>query len=146
LWRKHDEPGALAAHLAGRFQQDATEADVFLGSFVGLAWGVESGLSHPADFGRREYDAVAELIDPDVVLAALRPRYGAWLEKPRFHLPGEMPLAQRVAEQFAFVHQKAQQELKDRAAQAAAATAARPRRPLLLEQPRRRKRIWHLIR
>jgi hypothetical protein len=121
VWRKYGEAAAIAEHLAGRFREDDSEADAFLGSFVGLSWGIESGLSQPAAFGRSHYDAVAGLIDPEVVLAALRPRYGTWLDKPRFHPPGETPLPQRVAEQFAAVHKKVQQETNERDAQAAAA-------------------------
>jgi hypothetical protein len=120
VWRKYGDAAAVAEHLAGRFKEHAGEADAFLGSFVGMAWGMESGLSHPAAFGRSHYDAVTELVDPEVVLAALRPRYGSWLDTPRFHPPGETPLPQRIAEQFAAVHKKVQQEAQERDAQAPA--------------------------
>ena len=124
LWRTFGDPVAVAAHLADRFQKDASEADTFLGSFIGLAWGMESGLSHPADFGRSQYDSAANLIDPEAILAALRPRYGAWLDSPRFHPPTDAPLRQRVAEQFAAVHGKVQEEVKARTARTVAAAAA----------------------
>ena len=45
--------------------------DNFLESFVGYAWGMESGLPHRADFDRGSYGAVAKLIEPDFTVSNL---------------------------------------------------------------------------
>ena len=84
--------------------------DNFLESFVGYAWGMESGLPHRADFDRGSYDAVAKLIEPDFIVTDLKQRYGAQLDTPQFHHSSETSLACRIAHQFTFIHLKVQEE------------------------------------
>ena len=55
-------------------QQDAVDA--FLDIFAGRAWGMESGVSHRADFDRSGYDSVANLIDAGFIVERLQAKYG----------------------------------------------------------------------
>jgi hypothetical protein len=88
----------------------AEEVDSFLDVRVGKAWGLESGLSHRSDFRREAYNAIAELIDASVVLEKLRARHGAQLDNPQFRHNRDVPLATRIAHQFAFIHQAVLEE------------------------------------
>lgn len=110
LWNKHSDGSAVQAHLRSCFQANPAAVDNFLESFVGYAWGMESGLPHRADFDRGSYDAVAKLIEPDFIVTNLKQRYGAQLDTPQFHHSSETSLACRIAHQFTFIHLKVQEE------------------------------------
>ena len=103
-WNKYGGEGGVEEYLRNRFEKDSSEIDDFLNVYVATAWGMESGLSHKADFDRGNYDAVAKLIDPDLIMTKLRQRYGKELDDPQFHHSDETPLPRRVAHQFAFIH------------------------------------------
>lgn len=110
LWNKHSDGSAVQAHLRSCFQANPAEVDNFLESFVGYAWGMESGLPHRADFDRGSYDAVAKLLEPDFIVTNLKQRYGAELDTPQFHHGNETSLACRIAHQFTYIHLKVQEE------------------------------------
>lgn len=110
FWNKQVGGDEVAAHLRARFEEQPDEVDSFLDTFVGEAWGMESGLPHRADFDRGNYDAVTGLIDLDFLMSSLKQRYGAELDAPEFHHDSETPLARRIAHQFAFIHRKVGKE------------------------------------
>jgi hypothetical protein len=74
FWNKQDGGEAVATHLRARFAANPNEVDSFLDTFVGEAWGMESGLLRRADFRRDAYDAVARLIDPYISRCKRRKR------------------------------------------------------------------------
>jgi hypothetical protein len=115
IWSTH-AAGEVDAYLRGLLEADPAAVDDLLATYVGKAWGLESGLSHRADFERHAYDGLAKLIDPDFVMAKLRARYGDELDSPEFHHSRETPLGRRIAHQFAYIHRAVK-------AQAAAAEA-----------------------
>lgn len=110
FWNKQVGGNAVAAHLRARFEEHPDEVDSFLDTFVGEAWGMESGLPHRADFDRGNYDAVARLIDPSFLMTSLKQRYGAELDAPEYYHGSETPLARRIAHQFAYIHLKVVEE------------------------------------
>lgn len=105
VWSAHAAAGEVDAYLRASLEADPAAVDDLLATYVGKAWGVESGLSHRADFERHAYDGLAMLVDPDFVFARLRARHGAELDAPEFHHSKETPLARRIAHQFAYIHQ-----------------------------------------
>lgn len=110
FWNKQVGGDAVAAHLRARFEEHPDEVDSFLDTFVGEAWGMESGLPHRADFDRGNYDAVARLIDPSFLLISLKQRYGTELDAREYYHGSETPLARRIAHQFAYIHLKVVEE------------------------------------
>jgi hypothetical protein len=110
LWNKYGVPGEVSGYLQRRFNQAGDEVGVFLQSYVGRAWGLESGLSQPADFSRESYDAIAKLVDPQLIMEHLKQRYGSELDTPEYHLGNDVALSRRIAHQFAFIHRAASQE------------------------------------
>lgn len=110
LWSKYGPTGETSAYLRARFEADSSELDDFLRVYVPLAWGLQSGLSHIADLSRNNYDAMAELIDPNFVILKLRERYGTEIDNPRFDHPDDTALAMRIAHQFAYIHKKISEE------------------------------------
>jgi len=110
VWNKYGEEGEVGRYIHKQIQSDPSEVDVFLDTFVGTAWGVESGLPHRSDFDRDGYNAIARLIDPELIAAALRKKYGTELDQPVYHQNRDVPLARRIAHQFIHVHNVAKSE------------------------------------
>jgi predicted KAP-like P-loop ATPase len=111
LWNKYGEPGEVGEYLKQQMERDASEVDVLLGTFVGRAWGLESGLSHKADLERDNYDAIAKLVDPEFIVAKLKAKYGSELDAPEYRLGDDGPYELRLAHQFVYVHQHVKQEV-----------------------------------
>ena len=104
LWNKYAASGEVESYLRKRFEFDPSEIDDFLATYVGKAWGMESGLSHFADFDRGNFDAVAALVPPDFMFGELKERYGAELDSPEHRHSEDVPLARRIAHQFAVIY------------------------------------------
>lgn len=110
VWNRQEGGDTVASQLRTRFEMNPNEVDSFLDTFVGEAWGMESGLPHRSDFDRENYDAVVGLIDPDWIVANLKQRYGIELDAPEYYHGSETPRARCVAHQFAFIHLKVRGE------------------------------------
>jgi hypothetical protein len=110
LWNKYGEPGEVGQYLKQQMERDASEVDVLLGTFVGRAWGLESGLSHKADFERDNYNAIEKLVDPEFIVAKLKAKYGSDLGTPEYRLGDNGPYELRLAHQFVYIHQHVKQE------------------------------------
>jgi hypothetical protein len=105
VWDHYGSPGEVQEYLSGRFTSQPSEAVAFLSSLTGKAWGMESGLPLRADFMRDSYDNAARLVDPQVIMGVLRLQYGAALDAPQEHLSDDRPYEERLAHQFASIHQ-----------------------------------------
>ena len=64
--------------------KDTREVVLFLNAFTPTGWGLESGLSHKADFRQDSYDAVAQLVSPDLIMRYLRKLYGQAVDTAQF--------------------------------------------------------------
>jgi hypothetical protein len=78
-----------------------------------------SEVSQVADFGREAYEAIAELIDPDSVAAALVRCHGPGLGSGDFYQLDAASVAARIAHQFLWMHRHIQDERAEQAAAAA---------------------------
>jgi hypothetical protein len=121
-WNAHVGGTAVGDHLRVRFEQHPNEVDAFLDTFVGESWGLESGLPRRSDFMRESYDAIAQWLDPELIFANLRVRYGAEVDTADYHYGDDVQIARRIALQFAFIHRNVVEE-RARLAQAEAAPA-----------------------
>ncbi len=117
IWKTHGPAGEMVGFLTGRFKRDPTEAAMFLDAFIGRGWGLENGLSHKQEFGRSEFDSVASLIEPDVVLAALKQKFGALLDGSTFAKCHELKDDEKTACHFVAIHKKVQDEAAAKAAE-----------------------------
>jgi KAP family P-loop domain len=123
VWHMYGTAGAVAAYLTTTFATNPAEVPRFLASFVGEMWGMESGLSRKADFGRESYDLIASLISPDILLEHLKTLYGQAVITPSaYHQSDDVSLEEQASRQFAFIHQKV-------VAEKSAATVASPPKP-----------------
>jgi hypothetical protein len=60
IWNEYGSKGEVGNYLTDRFGNNAAETPKFLASYVGTAWGMESGLSHKGDLRRDSYDAIVK--------------------------------------------------------------------------------------
>jgi hypothetical protein len=104
IWDKHANDREVESYLSKRFEKDPAEVDDFLAVYVGRAWGMESGLSHVADFTQDNYDAVKKLISPDLIFKTLKGRYGSEIDSPQYHHNEDIPVPRRIAHQFASIY------------------------------------------
>ena len=115
LWAQQSAT-EVASDLRQRLQADPAEVDSFLSNCVGETSGPDEGSAHREDMSREAYDAIAELIDPDSVAAALRQRYGAGIGTGDFYQHDASSVAERIAHQFLWMHAHVQRELAEQAA------------------------------
>ncbi|MDI3254068.1 MAG: hypothetical protein QJR10_04685 [Bacillota bacterium] len=113
LEEQYGSNGAVQQYLQERFSSDKHEVLLLLDAFTPTAWGLESGLSHKADFMQQGYDAVAQLISPDLVMGHLRKLYGAAVDAADFCQTQDIPAEERIARQFGFLHRRAQQRSRE---------------------------------
>lgn len=111
LWNKYGSAAEAAAHLVTSFDADKEAVVEFLCTYVGLAWGMESGLAHRGDFNRNDYDAVKVLVAPDEIMQRLQDLYGDALDSSSHRFGDTVPYKNRVANQFAFIHEGVKAEL-----------------------------------
>ena len=114
IWNKYAQDREVESYLVRRFETDPAEIDDFLSVYAGRAWGMESGLSRVADFSRDNFDAVENLISPEFIFLKLKERYGAELDTPRYHHAEEVPVARRIAHQFASIYQGIKKEAESK--------------------------------
>lgn len=119
LWAQQSAP-EVASDLQQKLETDSTEVDVFLASCSSEALGpTASEVSQQADFGREAYEAIAELINPDSVAAALVRCHGSGLGSGDFYQHDAASVAVRIAHQFLWMHHHIQDEWAEQAAAAA---------------------------
>jgi hypothetical protein len=109
-WKEFGPTGQMAGFFNTRFENDPTDAIKLLDAFIGRAWGLETGLSHKAEFDRSEFDAVAALIDPGLVVAALKKVFGTLLDSVDFKKCWELAGDQQTACRFVAIFSKVQEE------------------------------------
>lgn len=104
IWAKHSGAQVVGEALLARFQLAPADVDAFLDCYVGEGWIVESGLPVRSDLRREQYDSISELVPPEFIVANLIERFGDELKTPTYHCDDNMPIARRIAHQFAFLH------------------------------------------
>lgn len=110
VWKKYGPEGEMNGFITDRFAKHPDDAVKLLDAFLGRAWGLESGLSHRSEFDRSDFDAIASLIDPSLVLAALRKTFGTVLDNVTFDRCWELQGDQQTACRFVAIFEKVQTE------------------------------------
>jgi hypothetical protein len=110
VWKEYGPPGEMVGFFTDRFGANPDDAIKLLDAFIGRAWGLESGLSHKSEFDRSDFDAVANLIDPNIVLAALQKSFGAVIDDATFDKCWELDGDQQTACRFVAIFNKVQEE------------------------------------
>ena len=118
LWKTYGTAGRMGLFLAERFNQDRQAVVAFLKQFMGRAIALETGISHTIDFDRDAFNNIASIIDPVVILDALRMTFGATLDGITFEKCRALSGDDRLAGHFVLLFNKVQEERKAKAAAA----------------------------
>jgi hypothetical protein len=101
--------------LKSRFIAEPAEAARLIAAFASQAWDMSTGLPLPKEIDRNQYDALARLIDPALVVEALQTAYGEMMatgtgtQDEGTESESDIPDDIRLARRFAFLHQIATQ-------------------------------------
>jgi hypothetical protein len=113
IWASWGSPAETDGYIRKIVDADAALAVSFLKCYVPTQWGMESGLPSKGDFERRHYDSVIQVVSPDVIFDALRAIYGARLDVQDFPYSDGKLSDERVAQQFAWLHDYVLQKAKE---------------------------------
>lgn len=79
----------------------ADGAEALIEIACGKSWEMQSGIPHVSEVRKDVYESLAKLVDPDLMFAVLRERYGSKLDSPEFRPARDVQLGERLALQFA---------------------------------------------
>ncbi len=113
-WKEFGNADQVREYLGARFAAHPSEVIPFLKSLTGKAWSMESGLPLEADLRRESYDTATRLVEHQAIMRALRLQYGAALDNPQEYLSNEHSYDERLAHQFAAIHQAVELENQDK--------------------------------
>jgi hypothetical protein len=122
LWAQRSAP-EVVAELCRALDSDPGEVDALLDAYAGEGSESSEALSGDAEISGEAYDAIAKVIDPEIVAAALVRRHGPDLGSGDFYRHDSSNVAERIGHQFLWMHQRALRELAEQAAAAAASDA-----------------------
>ncbi len=110
-WSEYGEPEEARSHVEASLQVAPGDVIAFIASYIGLSWGMESGLPRRSDLRRETYDAIARVIKPSVVMEHLQAIYGDKIANPSYYVSDDVVFEERLAMQFAHVHLKVVNEM-----------------------------------
>jgi hypothetical protein len=122
LWAQRSA-AEVAAELRRALDSDPGEVDALLDAYAGEDSESSEALSGDAEMSGEAYDAIAKVIDPEIVAAAVVRRHGPDLGSGDFYRHDSSIVAERIGHQFLWMHQRALRELAEQAAAAAASDA-----------------------
>lgn len=112
-WLKWGDKDELRDHVKTTIQKKSKYAVELIKTYLPTTYGMDSGIGKKGDFDRGNYNSLIEIVDPEIVLKALKKDYGDELNNPQYREDDEeWDLDKRSAHQFAFVHKKATEEAK----------------------------------
>jgi len=111
VWHTYGAPGAVEAYLKARLAADPSEAMKLLGTYVPTAINPETGLVDKSTFGREAYDAITQMVDPTILYTHVASLYRLPRELNESVFHTNLPFEERVAQQFAYVHQQVKASL-----------------------------------
>jgi hypothetical protein len=104
LWGAATSINHVRDRLQTHFDGDPALVDNFLSCFVGESWGMESGLPHPGDFRRDQYDSVSRIASAQYLNDNLRARYGSDIGAEYDDVTEAPNHSLRIAHQFTWLH------------------------------------------
>jgi len=109
LWAQQSA-AEVASNLQQALQSDPAEADALLDSYVGEPRESVAGATLDAGISRETYDALAQLIDPRVVVAALEQVHGPDLGAGDFYRRDVPGAVQQRAHQFLWLYRSGEHD------------------------------------
>lgn len=105
-WARVSGPDPVRTYTSRQIQEDPSSIFELLKSYLPSGWGLTTGLPVESSFNQNTYKGIIEVVDPEMMAAALTRMYGQELATPNYRLPLREPRERRLAHQFMFVHDK----------------------------------------
>lgn len=112
IWASWGSPAETDEYIRTIIEANTALAVSFLKCYVPTQWG-ESGLPTKGDFERRHYDSLAQVVKPEFIFDALHSIYDVRLNVQDFPYGDGTFSDERVAQQFAWVHNYVQQKAQE---------------------------------
>jgi len=111
-WRYHDAE-SLNSHLERRFKARPIDVLAFLSSQTREGWNLDSGISFRMNLERNDYNAIASMVNPEIIMSALHSLYpGIETQSLSADEDGEIT-DDKVALAFIRLHQHVQREAQE---------------------------------
>ena len=118
LWAQQSAT-EVASELRRTLESDPGEVSALLDAYAGEASDPADESAADAEIGAEAYDAMAKVIDPEIIAAALVRRHGSGLGVGDFYRHDLPSVAERMGHQFLWMYHRVQRELAEQAAAAA---------------------------
>jgi hypothetical protein len=113
-WSWHGDQKALRNNVEKSVATEGAEgAEYLIQMCCGKSWEMQTGIPSVSDVRRNVYDTVGKFADPEIIMGVLKKRYGSKLDNPSFYPGRDVPLGERLAIQFAYIHQHPKSEEAD---------------------------------
>ena len=111
IWSRYGSKDETDGYLTNSFKLSRENVIEFLKCYIPTSWGLESGLPRRGDFERAQYDAVAEVVNPDNILEVLKELGGSELASVGYQeLNGSLDIDKAITYQFVRIHNLAKNE------------------------------------
>lgn len=104
IWNHHGDPQRFRRYWKEAFERDPAEAARLLVSYNPKARAIDTGKRRRGHFAREQYNSVVGVLDPELVIGALKKVYGGSLDSPKDEHEGFADDCEYVAHQFCRIH------------------------------------------
>lgn len=113
IWSRYGSKDETDRYLTSSFKSSRENVIEFLKCYIPTSWELKSGLPRRGDFGREQYDAVVEVVNPDNILEALKELYGPELGSDGCQeLNDSLDIDKAITYQFVRIHNLVKNEVE----------------------------------
>ena len=104
-WSWYGDQQSLKASLAESIEKERADgAEALIQACCGRSWEMTTGIPQVGDVRRDVYRTIERFVDPELIMEVLKERYSPMVGSSEFNGDRDVPVGERVARQFAFVH------------------------------------------
>ena len=111
-WAHYDGKETTEAYVKKKIEENPASVSQFLKTYITTAWGMESGLPIKGDFEREQYDYLSKIVDPEIVIGAIKLFKGEeFIKSVDLSTIEEKNFEEKITLQFIHIHQLVMDEL-----------------------------------
>ena len=102
--KRYINDSEVKKYLVCIFDQYEKSVFRFIDTFTPTAWGMESGISHKSDFEREQYNSIVNLVDPEILISAMKDEIGSLPTIGKDYPRDEEKREALLTKQFLWIH------------------------------------------
>ena len=111
-WAHYDGKEKTEVYVKKKIEENPASVSQFLKTYITTAWGMESGLPIKGDFEREQYDYLSKIVDPEIVIGAIKLFKGKeFIKSVDLSTIEEKNFEEKITLQFIYIHQLVMDEL-----------------------------------